>query len=245
MNLPITTPLPPRLFLVRHGETAWSLTGQHTGRTDLPLTSHGEDQARELAQRLQDISFAYVITSPLQRARQTCELAGLGARAEIETDLAEWDYGDYEGQRSVDICKLRADWNIFLDGCPGGEKPEQVASRADRLIVRLRTLEGNVAIFSHGQFGRVLAARWIGAQLIEAQHLSLGTASLSILAHDAHHPKVAVIALWNAAARDTFGPTLVRRAADASPMKMRAFERWENEGGEIKDQDRSRPAEEK
>ena len=172
-----------RLYLVRHGETAWSLSGQHTGRTDIPLTDQGEQDARELAERLRDVKFNRVFTSPLQRARRTSELAALNTVAEIEPDLAEWDYGDYEGQRAGDIRKGRPDWNIFRDGCPNGESPAQVSGRADRLIARLRTLDGDVAIFSHGHFGRVLAARWIGLPLEQAKHFLLSTASLSILGY--------------------------------------------------------------
>ena len=133
--------MPLRLYLIRHGETEWSLSGQHTGRTDISLTVRGEDEAKELALRLQAIPFAHVLTSPRQRARRTCELVGLGPAAEIDPDLAEWDYGDYEGVRSVDIRKTRADWNLFRDGCPNGETPAQVSARADRLIARLRGLE--------------------------------------------------------------------------------------------------------
>lgn len=190
-------PMPLRLYLIRHGETAWSISGRHTGRTDIALTAHGKDQARELAQGLRGIQFGHVLTSPRRRARRTSELAGLAATAVIEPDLAEWDYGDYDGQRSVDIRKLRAGWNVFRDGCPNGEMPEQVADRADRLIARIRTLEGNIALFSHGQFGCVLAARWIGLPLVEAQHLAFAAAALSILGHEPHHPEVAVIAMWN------------------------------------------------
>ena len=202
MNMTTKMPTPSCLYLVRHGETEWSLTGRHTGRTDIALTARGEDEARGLVPRLRDIRFAHVLASPLQRARRTCELAGLGTAAEIEADLAEWDYGEYEGQRSVDIRKQRAGWNVFRDGCPRGESPVQVSGRADRLIVKLRTLEGNVALFSHGQFGCVLAARWIGLPLIEAQHFALGPASLSILGYDPHHSEVAIVALWNAASME-------------------------------------------
>jgi broad specificity phosphatase PhoE len=190
--------LPPRLYLVRHGETEWSLSGQHTGRSDIALTARGEDEARKLAPRLLDIQFDHVLSSPLKRARQTCELAGLGAAAEINAELAEWDYGDYEGQRSANIRKQRPEWNLFRDGCPRGEMPAHVSNRADRLIATLLALGGNIALFSHGQFGCALAARWIGLPLIEARHFELGTASLSILGHHSHHPGVAVIALWNA-----------------------------------------------
>ena len=187
----------PRIYLIRHGETEWSLAGQHTGRTDIPLTARGEEAARELGQRLRDIAFARVLTSPRQRARRTCELTGLGPAAESEPDLAEWDYGDYEGQRSVDIRKERPDWNLFRDGCPRGETPAQVSDRADRFIERLRALDGNVALFSHGHFGRVLAARWIGLPVSEAQRFLLDTASLSILGYEHNHVASPVIALWN------------------------------------------------
>ncbi|MGP8025357.1 MAG: histidine phosphatase family protein, partial [Acidocella sp.] len=137
-----------QLYFIRHGETEWSLSGQHTGRTDIPLTARGEDEARELGPCLRAFKFARVLSSPRQRARRTCELAGLGPAAEIEPDLAEWDYGDYEGQRTVDIRKGRPDWNVFRDGCPRGEMPAQVSDRADRLIAHLRALDGNVALFS-------------------------------------------------------------------------------------------------
>jgi broad specificity phosphatase PhoE len=187
-----------RLYLIRHGETEWSLSGRHTGRTDIPLTPKGEDEARELGKHLLDISFAQVLTSPLKRALQTCDLAGLDKTPEIEPYLAEWDYGDYEGQRSVDILEERPDWNVYRDGCPRGEMPAQVSARADRLISRLLKLDGNIALFTHGQFGSVLAARWIGLAVAEAEHFMLGTASLSILAFDPHHTTVPVIALWNA-----------------------------------------------
>ncbi len=187
-----------RLFLVRHGETAWSITGQHTGLTDIPLTVHGEDEARALAPRLGMISFVQVLTSPLRRARQTCELAGLGAEAHSEADLVEWNYGDYEGQRTADIQHTQAAWNVWIDGCPHGESPVQIEERADRLLGRLRLLSGNVALFSHGQFGAALAARWIGLTVAEAQHLAFGPASLGILQYECGHPTVPVIALWNA-----------------------------------------------
>ncbi len=188
-----------QLYFIRHGETAWSLSGQHTGRTDIPLTAHGENEARGLKPFLEAIDFTRILTSPLQRARRTCELAGLGGSAEVEPDLLEWDYGDYEGRLTADVLKERPDWNLFRDGCPGGETPAQVSARADRLIAKLQGLEGNVALFSHRQFGCVLAVRWIGLPAIEGQHFALGPASLSILGHEASHPKTRVIALWNAA----------------------------------------------
>jgi broad specificity phosphatase PhoE len=186
-----------RLYLIRHGETEWSLSGRHTGRSDIRLTGHGEDEARALAPCLRGLSFSHVLTSPRQRAQRTCGLAGLGSEAEIEPDLAEWDYGEYEGQRSPDIRTQRPGWMVFRDGCSGGEMPGQVTLRADRVIARLGAMHGNVAVFSHGQFSCVLAARWIGLPIIEARHFSLGPASLSVLAHNPDHPEVAVIALWN------------------------------------------------
>ena len=188
------------LYLIRHGETEWSLAGRHTGRTDIPLTRNGEEEARELSRRLPEIPFAHVLSSPLKRALRTCELAGLDTLPEIEADLAEWDYGDYEGLSSLDIRKARPDWDVYRDGCPGGETPAQISARADRLIARLLKLDGNIALFSHGQLGCVLAMRWIGLAANEAQHFTLGTASFSILAFDPHHPGVPVIALWNACA---------------------------------------------
>jgi broad specificity phosphatase PhoE len=187
------------LYFVRHGETEWSLSGRHTGRTDVPLTARGEDEARELGSRLRAIQFDRVLTSPRQRARRTCELVGLSVSAEIEPDLSEWDYGEYEGIRSVEIRKTRPDWSVFRDGCPGGEAPEQISDRADRLISRLQALKGNVALFSHGQFGCVLAVRWIGLAVVHGQNLALSTASLSILGYQPRHPGVPVISLWNAA----------------------------------------------
>ncbi|MCR4297423.1 MAG: histidine phosphatase family protein [Gallionella sp.] len=222
-----------RLYLIRHGETEWSLSGRHTGRTELPLTPNGEDEARELGKHLLGIPFAHVLTSPLKRALQTCELAGLDQVPEIEPDLAEWDYGDYEGQRSVDIRKERPDWNVYRDGCPRGEMPAQVAARADRLIARLRTMDSNIALFTHGQIGSVLAARWIGLAIDKAQHFMLGTASLSMFAFDPHHPDVPVIALWNAVSREISNAVYSHTAGGGMTMRQRSLERWENEGGEI------------
>jgi probable phosphoglycerate mutase len=188
----------PKLYFIRHGETAWSLSGQHTGRTDLPLTKAGEAQAIALAPWLHAVSFAHVLTSPLERARRTCVLAGLGSGAMVEADLAEWKYGDYEGKRSSDIRQQRPGWNAFRDGCPGGETPDQISDRADRLIQRLCALGGNIALFSHGGFAAVLATRWIGLTVAEGPHFSLDTASLSILAFNPTHPDVRGIVLWNA-----------------------------------------------
>ena len=190
------------IYLMRHGETAWSLSGQHTGRTDIPMTTQGEQDARKLAGRLRTVKFSRVFISPLQRARRTCELAGLDEIAEIEPDLMEWDYGDYEGQRPVDIRKARPEWNVFRDGCPGGESPVQVSERADRMIAQLRALEGDIAIFSHGHFGRVMGARWIELQVRQAQNLLLSTASISILGYEHSLAEVPAIVLWNAVSKD-------------------------------------------
>ena len=210
-------PAPLRLYFIRHGETAWSLSGQHTGLTDIPLNARGEDEARQLAPHLRKVAFDSVLTSPLQRARQTCALVGLEIMAEVAQDLAEWNYGDYDGQRTVDINQKRADWNLFRDGCPGGETPAQVSERADRLIAHLRTLSGNVALFSHGHFGCVLAARWIGLPIIAGQHFSLDTASFSILGYAPHHPEVPVITLWNAS-HATFAPWFNNASATKDPQ---------------------------
>ncbi len=200
---------PLRLFLIRHGETEWSLSGQHTGRTDIGLTANGERAARELGRRLRGISFTRVVTSPLLRARRTCELALPAAGFEVEPDLAEWDYGGYEGRTSAEILEERPGWNLFRDGAPDGEAPGQVGARADRLLVGLRALQGNVALFSHGHFSRVLAARWIGLPVARAQHFLLATASLSILAYEHERTDRPVIALWNSQAGEP--PVLATR----------------------------------
>jgi probable phosphoglycerate mutase len=189
----------PRVYLIRHGETAWSLSGRHTGRTDLPLTARGEDEARALAPWLRDVSFGRVLASPRQRAWHTCELAGFGTGMEIVPDLAEWDYGDDEGRLSADLRRERPGWNVFLDGCPHGETPADVAVRADRVIANLRTTGGTVALFSHGQFGLALAARWVGLPVAEGRHLLFGTAALGILGFNPDHPDAPVIARWNLA----------------------------------------------
>jgi probable phosphoglycerate mutase len=186
-----------KVCLIRHGETAWSKSGQHTGLTDLGLTAHGETESRALASRLRGLAFTQILVSPRLRARQTCDLAGLGTASAIEPGLAEWDYGAYEGLRSADIRNDKPDWNIWRDGCPGGESPADVSARADRLIARLCRLQGTVALFSHGQFGAALAVRWIGLTLVEGQHLALNTASVSLLGIDPHHPDRRIIELWN------------------------------------------------
>src|SRR5437588_9846264 len=154
----------PVLYLARHGETAWSLSGQHTGLAELPLTERGERNARNLGPRLAGLTFAKVFTSPLQRATRTCELAGFGAAAEVDRDLVEWNYGDYEGLRTAEIHEKRPEWQLFRDGCPGGESPDQIGARADRVVSRVRAIKGDVLIFSSGHFLRVLAARWLGLE---------------------------------------------------------------------------------
>ena len=186
----------PVVYLARHGETAWSLSGQHTGLTDLPLTDRGERNARRLAERLKGLSFSKVLTSPLQRARRTCELAGFGDRADIDRDLLEWNYGEYEGLLTQEIHAKRPDWQLFRDGCPGGESPQQVGARADRAVKRVREINGNVLIFSSGHLLRVLAARWLGLEPAGGKYFLLSTASLSALGYE-HNLSQPVIQLWN------------------------------------------------
>lgn len=187
----------PIIYLARHGETAWSLTGQHTGMTDLPLTETGERNSRRLEERLKGLTFAKVFTSPLQRAVRTCELAGFGAVAKIDCDLVEWNYGEYEGRRGAEIRSARPDWQLFRDGCPGGESPRQVAARADHVVNRVRAVAGDVLLFSSGHFIRVLASRWIGLEpTITARSFMLSTASLSALGYEQDLSRP-VIRLWN------------------------------------------------
>src|SRR5947209_3878084 len=186
----------PVVYLARHGETAWTVTGQHTGLTDLPLTENGERNARRLAERLRGLTFAAVMTSPLQRARRTCDLAGFGAAAEVDADLVEWNYGDYEGRRTAEILAERPDWQLFRDGCPGGETAEQVGARADGVVTRVRAVPGNVLIFSSAHFLRVLAARWLGLNAAAGRYFLLSTASVSALSYE-HNLSQPVIRLWN------------------------------------------------
>ncbi len=187
----------PVVYVARHGETAWSLTGQYTGLTDLPLTEHGERVARQLGKRLQGIAFARVFTSPLQRAVRTCELAGFGARAEIDPDLVEWNYGDYEGRRTAEILAERPGWLLFRDGAPGGETPAQVAARADRVVRRVRAVQGNVLLFTSGHFIRVLATQWIGLEpSVNSRSFKLSTASLSAFGYEGSLSRP-TISLWN------------------------------------------------
>ena len=187
----------PVVYIARHGDTAWTLTGQHTGLTDLPLTAMGEQHARQLGQRLKGMTFASVFTSPLQRAARTCELAGFGAVAETDPDLVEWNYGEYEGKRSDEILRERPDWQLFRDGCPGGESPIQIGERADHVVQRVRKVGGDVLLFSSGHFIRVLAARWLALGPGSAgKHFLLNTASLSALGYE-HNLSQPVIRLWN------------------------------------------------
>jgi broad specificity phosphatase PhoE len=187
----------PIVYLARHGETAWTLSGQYTGLTDLPLTERGERNARRLEERLRGLSFTKVFTSPSQRARRTCELAGFGAVAELDPDLVEWNYGDYEGRRTAEIWAKRPGWELFRDGCPGGESPAQAAARADRVVSRIRAVLGNVLLFSSGHFIRVLATRWIGLEVTAiARRFLLSTASLSAVGYDKELSRP-VIRLWN------------------------------------------------
>jgi probable phosphoglycerate mutase len=186
----------PVVYVARHGETAWSLSGQHTGLTDLPLTANGERNARRLGERLKGMTFEKVFTSPLQRAARTCELAGFGTVAEVDPDLVEWDYGQYEGLRSDEILAKRPDWQLFRDGAPGGESPAQVAERVDRVVQRVRAVSGNVLLFSSGHFIRVFAGRWLGLSPGAGRYFVLSTASLSALSYE-HNLSQPVIRLWN------------------------------------------------
>ena len=187
----------PVVYVARHGETAWSLSGQHTGLTDLPLTERGEGNARRLGERLKGLSLAKVFTSPLQRATRTCELAGFGAAAEVDRDLLEWNYGEYEGRRTAEILAERPGWQLFRDGCPGGESPDQIGARADRVVSRLRAIQGDVLLFSSGHFLRVLAARWLGLEPAAGRYFLLSTASLGMLAYEHNNLSEPVIRLWN------------------------------------------------
>jgi probable phosphoglycerate mutase len=186
----------PCIYLVRHGETAWTKSRQHTGLTDLPLTEVGERDARHLGVRLKPLQVAQVFTSPLQRARRTCELAGFGQAAVDDPDLVEWNYGDYEGLTTARIREQQSDWKLFRDGCPGGESPAQVGARADRVIARLRALDADAIVFSSGHIMRVLGARWLGLEPSAGRYFALGTTTLSILGYE-HDRTEPVIKLWN------------------------------------------------
>jgi broad specificity phosphatase PhoE len=186
----------PNIYLARHGETAWSLSGQHTGLTDIPLTERGERNARRLGERLQGLVFARVFTSPLVRAHRTCELAGFAAHAKVDPDLVEWNYGDYEGKTTDEIHRSRPDWQLFRDGCPGGESVAEISARADRVVARVRAVGADVLLFSSGHFLRVLAARWLGLSASGGRYLALSTATLSMRGYE-HTQSEPVIRLWN------------------------------------------------
>jgi broad specificity phosphatase PhoE len=200
----------PVVYLARHGETAWTISRQHTGVTDLPLTAQGEAEAVRLGERLEGLTFAAVLTSPLRRAVRTCELAGFGSIVEVDADLMEWNYGAYEGRTSADIHAERPDWQLFRDGCPGGESVEQIGARADRVVRRVRAIEGNTLLFSSGHFLRVLAARWLGLDPGAGRYFLLGTASLSALGYE-HDRSDPVIRLWDETPHEgRSGPAQVR-----------------------------------
>ena len=186
----------PKIYLARHGETAWTVTGQRTGHVNLPLTEHGESQARRLGERLQGRTYTKVFASPLQRARRTCELAGFGGIAEVDPDLIEWDYGKYEGLLNAEILKERPGWQMFSDGYPGGETAGQVAARADRVVKRVRAVAGDVLLFSSGDFLKVLTARWIGMDAIHGASFMLNTASVSVLGYQ-DSLEQSTIQIWN------------------------------------------------
>jgi broad specificity phosphatase PhoE len=186
----------PVVYLARHGETEWSRSGQHTGLTDLPLTARGERNARRLGERLAGLVFENVLTSPLKRARTTCELAGFGPSATVDADLVEWNYGDYEGLTSPQIHATRPDWQLFRDGCPGGESVAQVQQRADRIVTKLRNLRGSTLVFSSGHILRVLAARWLGLEASAGRYFLLTTATLSAVGYE-HGLDDPVIRLWD------------------------------------------------
>ncbi len=185
----------PLVYLARHGETEWSKSGQHTGRTDIALTAKGEADAKKIGVRLSSIAFSHVVSSPLQRARRTAELAGY--TPEIEPGLLEWNYGDYEGLKTAEIREKRPGWDLFHDGCPGGESVQEVCERVDRLVERLKGLSGNVALFAHGHILRVIAARWVGQPVAFGRALLLSTATISILGFDHQTMDEPAIRLWN------------------------------------------------
>jgi len=207
----------PVVYLARHGETAWTISRQHTGVTDLPLTAQGEAEAVRLRQRLEGMKFAAVLTSPLKRAVRTCELAGFGAAAEIEPDLREWNYGAYEGRTSAEIHTERPDWQLFRDGCPEGESPSQIGARADRVVLRVRAIQGDTLLFSSGHFLRVFAARWLGLEPGAGRLFVLGTASLSAVGYE-HDRSEPVIRLWDEMPREQrMSPPPVRGRREKAP----------------------------
>jgi len=218
---------------MRHGETARSRSGQYSGRADIPLTKNGEAEARQLGDRIRLTSFAQVFCSPLIRAKQTCELAGLSKDWLIDDELAEWDCGDYEGQKYADISAVRPNWNLFRDGCPNGEMPADVSARADRLVARFSLLDGNIAVFAHSHLGRVLAARWLELAVEHAECFLIDTASVSILGFDCEDHKPRSLMLWNSTPQNSLPLPSPQETTSSSAMTRRALERWENEGGEV------------
>jgi probable phosphoglycerate mutase len=186
----------PEIHIVRHGETAWTESRRHTGLSDIALTERGEQQARQLGKYLARAKYEHVFTSPLQRASRTCELAGFGSRAGIDPGLVEWDYGKYDGLTTAEIRKQRPDWQVFRDGCPGGESVSEIGARADRLIARLRALNTNILLFSSGHFMRVFAARWLNLDPSCGRFFLLSTTTLSVLGYE-HTPQEPVVRLWN------------------------------------------------
>jgi broad specificity phosphatase PhoE len=187
----------PRLFLVRHGDTAWTDSHRKTGRTDLPLNERGEEHARQIGAELSRFSFSHAFTSPLQRASRTCALAGFGAGAEADSDLLEWDYGRFEGKRTSEIFELRRGWELFRDGCPEGETPPDVAGRADRFIARVHEAAGDVLAFASGHIIRMIAARWLGLPPVAGRFFYCDPASVGVLGFEHNSPKEPVIRLWN------------------------------------------------
>jgi probable phosphoglycerate mutase len=196
MTTATPTDRPSRLFLLRHGNTDWSDTRRHTGRTDIPLNAGGEAHARLLGLRIKGEQFARVFVSPLHRARRTCQLAGLASVAEVNTDLTEWDYGDYEGNLTTDVHRTRPDWYLYRDGAPNGESPEQVATRADQFISLARPIDGDVAAFSSAQIIRMIAARWLGLPPLDARFFFTETASVGVLGYE-HGRDQPVVRLWD------------------------------------------------
>lgn len=183
-----------RVVIVRHGETEWSAAGRHTSRTDLPLTDEGRRRAEGLASALSEWTFAAVLSSPLRRARETCEIAGFASRAEVDDDLREWGYGEYEGLTTPEIRERDPDWSLWRDGCPGGEQPSEVAARADRVLTRLGAADGDGLVFAHGHLLRVLAARWVALEAAFGARLALGAGAIGVLGHERD---TRVIEGWN------------------------------------------------
>jgi broad specificity phosphatase PhoE len=214
---PDMSDLLPLTYLARHGETAWTISRQHTGTTDLPLTAQGEREALRLGKRLEGLAFAAVLTSPLQRAVRTCELAGFGSMAKVEPDLMEWNYGAYEGRTSAEIHAERPGWQLFRDGSPGGESPERIGARADRVVRRVRAIEGNSLLFSSAHFLRVFAARWLGLEPGAGRYFLLGTAGLSVVGYE-HDRSESAIRLWDEMPHElTISPVQVQGKREEAP----------------------------